>query len=93
MLVVCDQCFVIARSVDLSVPHVSVGRTVQSRGAGSRGSLFLWLSNSHRERPLRDVQFTNRHLYPGSKEKVLPCVSEIYNLLVDHYIWDPKKRH
>lgn len=47
MLVVCDQRFVIAHSPDLSVARVSVGGTVQSRGAGSRGSLFLWLSNSH----------------------------------------------
>lgn len=65
-----DQGFVRACSL-VSVSRLSVGGAFQSGGAGSRGPLFLWLSDSHRECSFRDVQFTNRYLHQRPKEKVL----------------------
>lgn len=54
------------------VSLIFIGGAIQSGGAGSRSSLFLWLSDSHRECSLRDVQFANRHLHQRAQEKVSP---------------------
>lgn len=65
------QCLMRAHRIGYIYFPCFLGGALQSGSTGSGGSLFLWLSNSHRECSLRDVQFANRHLHQRSQEKVL----------------------